>query len=344
MPKMRIDEMEKRSYNVFLKAGLPEPDAKIITQVLLTTEMRGISTHGFIRIKKYVECLLKEGIKKDGRYELTYDSPVWAAMDGMGGAGIVLSHKAMSLAIEKAKKNGVGIVNVKNSHHFGAAGYYSGMCAEAGMIGISMSNGDVLVAATGSREKTIGNNPFSYAAPAGKFGMINFDIATSMVSDMKIIALQNEGKQMPDNWIIDKNGNKTQNPADYLEGGVLLPFGGYKGYGLAMMVEVFAAILSGSGITNEVHAWNTDKSASGNVGHFFMAIDIAKHMPLEIFKERIEKMVDTIKSSKKVSGTDDILYPGELEYTKFKKCRESGMLEISEDCMDAILQAEELLH
>ncbi len=132
-----------------------------------------------MRLERYINCIRSGGIKTDGNYEVAYDSPSWASIDGKDNLGIVISYKAMKLAMEKAKKTGVGIVNVRGSHHFGAAGYYTSMCADNDMVGMSMSNGDILIAATGSGEKTIGNNPFSYAFPANNYGKIVYDIAMS---------------------------------------------------------------------------------------------------------------------------------------------------------------------
>ena len=191
--KVSINEMRKRCEEVFKKAGVSEADAGIITDVLLETEMRGVFTHGFYRVPNYVNCLKQGGIKPESDIDIVVETPSWALADGKGGLGIILSYKAMKLAMKKAKETGVGIVNLRNSHHFGAAGYYTGMCADNKMVGMAMSNGDIFVAATGSRERTIGNNPFSFAAPAGKFEKIVYDIALSFSSDKKIVKMASEG-------------------------------------------------------------------------------------------------------------------------------------------------------
>ena len=341
--KVSIKEIEKRSIAIFEKAGLSEEDAKIITSVLLETEMRGVFTHGFIRLEKYIGCIKSGGIKPVGDYDVLYDSPSWASIDAKDNLGIVVSYKATKFAMEKAKETGVGIVNVKGSHHFGAAGYYTGMCADNDMVGMSMSNGDILIAATGSAEKTIGNNPFSYAFPAGKYGKIVYDIAMSYVSDRKILQMDKEGKKLPEGWIIDKDGRNTTNPGDYEKGGTLLPFGGYKGYGLAMMVETLGATLSGAAMTKDVHAWNTNKDCGGNVGHFFMALDISKLGNPDDYKKRVDDMIDEIKASKKAEGVDKIYYPGEIEMGKLANCLESGYVEILDDTMEAVARVEKEL-
>lgn len=331
--KVLINDIKNRSIALFKKAGLCEEDAEIITEVLTETEMRGVFTHGFLRLPRYINCIKSGGIKTDGNYEILMDSPSWASIDGKDNLGIVISYKAMKLAMEKAKKTGIGIVNVKGSHHFGAAGYYSGMCADNNMAGVSMSNGDVLVAATGTAEKTIGNNPFSYSFPAGKYGKIVYDIAMSHTSDHKVIQMDKEGIPLPNGWIIDKDGKPTTDASEYLKGGTLMPFGGYKGYGLAMMVEVFAATLSSAAMTKNVHAWNTDSENGGNVGHFFMAMDIEKLGDAKEYGKRVEEMIDEIKGAKKAEGIEKVYYPGEIEKEKMKKCLKDGFAEIQDSTM-----------
>ena len=341
--KVAINDIRNRSIAAFEKVGISHEDASIITEVLLETEQRGVFTHGFMRLERYINCIRSGGIKTDGAYEIVYDSPSWASVDGKDNLGIVISYKAMKLAMEKAKQTGVGIVNVKGSHHFGAAGYYTSMCADNDMVGMSMSNGDILIAATGSGEKTIGNNPFSYAFPADKYGKIVYDIAMSYTSDRKIVQMDKEGKKLPEGWIIDKDGKPTTDPGEYEKGGTLLPFGGYKGYGLAMMVETLAATLSGAAMTKNVHAWNTDESCGGNVGHFFMALDIAKLGNPNEYKKRVDAMIDEIKSSKKADGVEKIYYPGEIEMAKMAKCKETGYVDILDETMESVERIEKEL-
>lgn len=338
--RVLVEDIKKRSVAVFEKAGLNTEDAKIITEVLLETEMRGVFTHGFMRLERYVNCIKAGGIKTDGNYKIVTDSPSWASVDGCDNLGIVISYKAMKLAIEKAKATGVGIVNVRGSHHFGAAGYYTSMCADNNMVGMAMSNGDVLIAATGSAERTIGNNPFSYAFPADKYGKVVYDIAMSYTSDRKVVQMDKEGKKLPDGWIIDKNGNPTNDPSEYEKGGTLLPFGGYKGYGMAMMVETLAATLSGAAMTKNVHAWNENPEEGGNVGHFFMALDIEKMGDAASYKKRVDDMIDEIKESKKAPGVEKIFYPGEIEMGKLEKCISEGFVEIAEETMESVERVE----
>ena len=340
MAVVNLSEVKERVYNIFVKAGLSSEDAQIITEVLTDAQMKGIYTHGYVRVKKYIDCIKSGGILPEGNPEVVCDMPSWALLDGKGGLGIIIAYKAAKLAIEKAKQTGVGIVNINNSHHLGPVGYYASMCADEGMVSMAMSNGDAMIAATGSREKNIGNNPFAYAVPAGKYGKILYDVAISLGSDMKIIQMLEEKKQVPNGWMIDKDGHPSNNPADYMEGGVLLPFGGYKGYGLALMVETFAAVLSGAATTHNVHAWNSVPGASGNVGHFILALDISKICNPESYAKRVEGIIDEIKGSQLAEGADMIYYPGEKERNSVAKCLEEGSVFVADSTLALIEEAE----
>lgn len=345
MVECNINELKERTYKIFKRAGLNDEDAKVITDVLATTEIRGITTHGFTRVSSYTKCLLQGGIKRKSELKIKADTPSWASVDGEGGLGIILSYKATKLAIEKAKQTGVGIVNVNGSHHFGAAGYYTHMCAEEGMFGMSMSNGSAMVAPTGGCSVAIGNNPFSYAAPAGKYGILMYDVAMSLVSDMKIYQLRDKGLPMPEGWAIRKdNGAPTTDPNDYCNGnGVLLPFGGHKGYGLALMVETLGAAMSGAAMLTSVNSWNKNPDKNGNVGHFFMALDINKIMPVNEFNGRMEAMIDELKAGKRVDPEKPILFPGELERDREAATLAAGKINILESTFESLAKAEKLL-
>ena len=340
MAQVKISDIKKSVKCVFEKAGVSSADAEIITEVLTDAQMKGITTHGFVRVKRYVDCIRLGGISPSCEITTLCDTPSWALVDGNGSLGIAVSCKAVDIAIEKAKQTGVGIVNVRNSHHLGPVGYYAAKCADNGMLGMAMSNGDVMVAATGSREKSIGNNPFAYAIPAGKYDKILYDVAISVGSDMKIIQMLNEGKQVPDGWMVDKEGRPSNNPQDYLDGGTLLPFGGYKGYGLALMVETFAAALSGSAMTKNVHAWNKKPGESGNVGHFFMALDVSKIGSTDEYISRVESMLDEITGSELAAGADKIYYPGEKEQLLRAACIKSGTVTVDDKVLSEILALE----
>ena len=337
MKKVNVVEIKTKVAEIFEKEGLSKEDAATITEILSDAEMKGLKTHGYVRVKKYVDCIRSGGIKPNGNITITSDSLSRCMIDGGGGLGILIADKAVDIAIKKAKETGIGIVNVRNSHHLGAVGYYAAKCADEKMFGMAMSNGDIMLAATGSKEKNIGNNPFAYAVPAGKYDKIIYDVAISMGSDMKIIQMEKNGEKVPAGWMINKDGVPSDNPSDYLAGGVLLPFGGYKGYGLALMVEMFAGVLSESATTKDVHAWNSVAGTSGDVGHFFMAIDVSKMGNADAYEKRIESIIDDIKASQLAKGADKIYYPGEKELVAVKECLGSGEVAVDEDVLAQIM-------
>ncbi len=343
MAKVKLAEFNQRIVNIYKKAGVSAQDAELLAEVLTDSQMKGILTHGYLRVKRYFDCIMSGGISPRCEISIISDTPSWACVDGGGGLGIVIAQKATALAIKKAKETGVGIVNVKNSHHLGAVGFYAEKCADEKMFSVAMSNGDVLIAATGSKEKNIGNNPFAYCVPAGKYGKILYDVAISVGSDMKIIQMEKEKKLVPDGWMIDKDGKPSNNPSDYLAGGVLLPFGGYKGYGLALMVESFAAVLSGSAVTKNVHAWNNTPGTSGDVGHFIMALDISKMGNACDYEKRVEGIIDEIKQTPLADGADKVYYPGEKELEARKKCIDVGEVFVQDDVLAEIEELEKTI-
>ena len=340
MAIVKISEITEKVKNIFMHEGVDEKTASTVAEVLADTQIKGILTHGFMRVPLYIECIRSGGVLPTGDIEIISDSPTMAIVSGKGGLGIAVAKEAMELAISKAEATGVGIVSVYGSHHLGATGYYANMCAERGMIGISMSNGNRMVAATGSCSPTIGNNPFSYAVPAGKHGTVLYDIAMSVGSDMKILAMLKNGERIPDGWFVDKLGRPSNNGEDFRNGGVLLPFGGYKGYGLAIMVEMLAGVLPGAANPATVKAWNkVPQENGGNVGHFFMALDISKITDRDAFISRAEALIDELATAKLAEGADKIYYPGEKEKISKDACLAKGEVEVS----DAILEAIEKL-
>jgi len=326
------------AHKIYKYAGLSDEDAHVLTKVLIDTELRGMPSHGLMRTIDYIRCIQSGGIKPKGEYVFKYDSPSWASIDGLGGLGVLIANNAMELAIQKAERTGIGAVNVCNSHHLGATGQYTLMCARKNMFGLAMSNGNVIMAVTGGRDKSIGNNPMSYSAPAGKYNYILYDVAMSKYSDGKIQVLKAMGEKLPPECALDKNGEPTTVPDEYLDGGTLLPFGGYKGYGLAIMVEVLSAVLSGAAITEEVDAWNEKPGKSGNTGHFFLALDIQRLMPIKEFISKIEGMIDKFKQAPLAKGYERIMYPGELEQEFEHKARKEG-IGLTEPCLYSLYEA-----
>lgn len=305
--------------------GASESEAKNVAWVLTSADERGVHSHGCVRMEGYTACLQSGGIKAKAQYTIVSEGPSFALVDAGRGLGIPVSVYADNLVIEKAKQTGVAVVNVRNSHHHGACGYYSIQCAKEGLIGLAMSTGDIIMAAAGTAEASIGNNPFSYAVPAGQFGIICYDIAMSTVAMGKIAMAADEGRQIPLGWMLDKDGNPTTDPWSYASGGTMVPFGGYKGSGLSMMVESLAGILSGAALLKDIHAWNKNPEKGGNVGHCFIAIDPRHLNPEFDVAKRAEEMICQLRSHRKAPGVDRIYFPGEIEQEKERIAQIQGI-------------------
>lgn len=319
-----------------LKSGMREIDAQTTARVLVTTDMWGIFTHGTRHLRNYLRKVRAGGIDTQLAPEVVSEGQVWAIIDGHGAIGMVPSCMAMELAIHKAKTYGLAYVGVKNSGHFGAAGYYANMAIPHDMIGVAMSNADVNMTVPGARGSTIGNNPLAYAIPAGREKSIFLDIALSAVAASKIFAAKGLGAAIPDNWIVDEKGLPTTDASHYPLSGSLLPMAGHKGYGLAVLVEVLAAVLTGSAVTTQAKSWLLDLAAFPNIGHAFLAIDIGAFMPIALFKERIDRMIREIHESPLAQGAEHIYLPGEMEWQKYEQQSKNG-IDLPTDVMTDVI-------
>ena len=302
-----------------------EADARTTAEVLVNADMRGVHSHGVIRMIGYVECLLSGGVRCNAVPKIITEGPSNALIDADQGLGIPASVYATEIARKKALESGVAVVNVFNSHHHGACGYYSQSLTESGLIAMAMSTGDVIMAASGSASRAIGNNPFSYAVPAGKYRAVCYDVAMSMVAAGKISIAADENKSIPLGWLLDPEGNPTTEPKDYDRGGALVAFGGHKGFGLSVMVETMAGLLSGGAMLSDIHAWNKNPEQSGNVGHLIIAMDPKKLNPGVDMPARTEAMIEELASARKAPGVERILYPGQLEHEREAIAKESGV-------------------
>ena len=311
---------------IFDTLHVSREDGKMIADTLIQAELWGVTSHGVLRVEHYVRCLQSGGILPHAEFTVEQQFGSWVRASANGGLGIPASCKATELVIQLAKEHGIGIVNLKESHHNGAEGVYANAIAKEGMIGIVMSTGNPIMAITGSCEATIGNNPFAYAVPAGKYNTLMMDVAMSAVADGKVQVAKATGKLLDPGCILDKDGKPSVVPEDYLNGGVLLPFGAHKGYGLSVMVECMAGILSGAALTHNIDSWNKIPGYCGNTGHIFMAMDISKMMPVADYEKSVETMIEQFKSAKKAEGIEEIFFPGELEHRRAAKAGDTVSL------------------
>lgn len=301
-------------------------DAQIVAQVLVTTDMRGVRTHGTLQLRGYVRQIMLGGMNPKAELQIVREGPTWAALDASGGSGVVASYKAMKIAMAKAKSQMIGMVSVRNSNHFGAAGYYAGMCLEEKLIGLAMTNGDPTMSTPGAAARVLSNDPLAYAVPAGEENPVALDIAMSMVAGVKVHQAARQGRQVPQGWIIDKYGRPTTNPLDFENGGAHIPIGGHKGFGLALLVEILAGVLSGSGITQEVRSFVVEPDKSSGVGHFFIALDPQAFMPVDEFTGRMDRLVREVKSTPRAEGVNRIYLPGEMEWEQEAAAEVSGLV------------------
>ena len=309
-------DLEEKLLRIFDAVNVSREDGKKIADTLIQAELWGVTSHGVLRVEHYVRCLQSGGILPKAEFTVEQQWGSWVRASANGGLGIPASCQATELVIHLAKEHGVGIVNLKESHHNGAEGVYAHAIAKEGMIGIVMSTGNPIMAITGSCEATIGNNPFAYAVPAGKYNTLMMDVAMSAVADGKVQVAKATGKLLDPGCILDKEGKPSVVPDDYLNGGVLLPLGAHKGYGLSVMVECMAGIMSGAALTHEIDSWNKIPGHCGNTGHIFIAMDISKMMDVEEYARSVETMIEQFKSAKRAEGVEEIFFPGELEHRR----------------------------
>jgi ureidoglycolate dehydrogenase (NAD+) len=304
---------------------VPKDQAECIVDCLLQADIWGISSHGILRLPVYVRRVDRGALQREAIRQIAQDSKTTAILEGGNAFGQILATWAMELAIIKAETMGVGVVGVRNSHHFGAAGVYSVMATTRGMMGIAMSNTTPLMPAIGGRQAVVGNNPLSLAVPGPGGRPIILDISLSVAALGKIMVAKDLGQAIPSNWALDSNGNPTDNAAEALATGLLLPIGNHKGLGLALFIDIMAGVMTGSGFGPEVLSIYKELKKPNRCGHLLIALDIARFLPLEEFQSRIERMSRYIKESPRRSGVEKIYLPGEMELETEKVRREQGI-------------------
>ena len=318
MPVFKAETLKRISEEIFKAYGAPAEEAKLVSEFLVRANLCGHDSHGVIRVIQYVKAI-EDGLLKPGvKIEVVRETSSSALIKGNWGFGQVIAKRAMELAIEKARKSSVSVVCAFDIYHIGRLADYTMLAAEKNMIGIAMVNSTATVAPYGGRERLISTAPVSYAFPTGKENLFVLDIATSVCAEGKVRVALHKGVKLPEGCIIDKEGNPSTNPADLYDGGAILPLGGdlvgYKGFGLGLVVEVMAGILSNAGCAYEANK-------KGN-GVFFEVINIEDFMSVDEFKNRIDALIRRIKSSKLRPGFKEILLPGEPELkTKMKRMK-----------------------
>lgn len=303
--------------------GVPAVDAALVADTLVQADLWGHSSHGVMRLPWYAARLRSGVMQAAARPELVVDAGAVAVMHGHDGIGQVMAHAAAQEATRRAKAHGIGAVAVRNSNHFGTAMYFTRRPAAHDQIGILVSNASPAMAPWGGLRQSIGTNPWSLAAPAGKHSPFVLDIANTGVARGKIYLAKQEGREIPLGWALNPAGVPTTSPADALAG-LILPMGEHKGYAIAVMMDVLAGVLSGSvfgaGVTGPYQA----EKRSG-CGHLMLALDIAAFLPVTEFHARMEQLVAELKAGPRAPGFDEIFYPGEPETRSDARLRASGI-------------------
>lgn len=342
MPKMNLDWKTAYAFieDAFVGVGVPREDAKICADVLLESDKRGIESHGCNRFKPIYIDRINDGIQNPvTKFEIVTETPTTAVVDGHNGMGQVIGYKAMRLAMEKAKQYGMGMVAVRNSCHYGIAGYYASMCTKEGMIGMTGTNARPSVAPTFGVEGMFGTNPLTIGLPTDEPFDFLIDCASSITQNGKIEYYARTGEPVHPGTVIDENGNavegdakealaKIRNGTAALTtlGGIGEALGGYKGYGYAMVVEILSAALCDGAFGKALDGKDADgNKAPYHLGHFFIAIDTNHFLGEAAFRKKAGDILRAVRASKKAPGTERIYTAGEKEYLIWQARKETGV-------------------
>ena len=319
-----LESLQSFTESLLQHIGCSTDDAKLAAEVLLSADLRGIDSHGIARLSGYVRLWEAKRINTKPNIKVVHETPSTAVVDGDAGLGLVVGPKAMEIAMEKARIAGTGWVAVRNSNHFGIAGYHAMKGLQYDMIGMAMTNASPLVAPTFSTERLLGTNPIAVAIPAGKQPPFVADFATTTAANGKLEILQRKGQDAPLGWIQQKDGEPTPNAHALKDGGALLPLGSdrehgsHKGYCLGAWVDIFSAVLSGANYGPWVPPFVSflappaDPVGSG-IGHFFGAMRVDAFRPATEFKEHMDNWINRFRAAKPVAGQDRVMIPGDPE-------------------------------
>lgn len=316
--------------------GCSKEHATLAADVLLLSDLRGIDSHGVARLTGYVRLWQKQRINPKPDIKIVHETPTTATIDGDAGLGLVVAPFAMKVAIQKAEQYGSGWISIRNSNHFGIAGYHALMAVQKDMIGFAMTNASPLVAPTFSNERMLGTNPMCYAFPAGKYPPVIVDMATSAAANGKLEIAQRAGKPVPEGWIQDSTGGYTTDPHALKNGGSLLPLGSdrehgsHKGFGLSATVDILSAVLSGANYGPWVPPFVSfleppaDPVGTG-IGHFLGAMRVDGFRPVDEFKAHMDNWVTRFKNASPINPDQKVIIPGEPEFEAEKDRRKNGI-------------------
>lgn len=320
----KLEKLDLFINSLFTELGCSKADAKTVADVLLAAELRGIESHGLLRIADYYNLWKNNRINTKPDIKIVHETPSTAVVDGDSGLGMVVGKKAMQIAIDKAMVAGTGWVSVRNSNHFGIAGYFSMMALEHEMTGIAMTNANPLVFPTFSIDRLLGTNPISVAVPTGDQPPFVADFATTPIARGKLDLMHKKGISAPAGYVQDKNGIPSTDPNILTQGGAIVPLGGdyehgsHKGYCLGSIVDIFSAIFSGAGFgpwvpPSVAYLPVKEKDGVKGTGHFFGAMRIDAFRPATEFRFMMDEWIKTFRNARPAEGHAKVLVPGDPE-------------------------------
>lgn len=311
---IRLDARALRDWchACLMRVGMSPDDALTVADNLVYADLRGTESHGVIRLGIYLERLRRRLVDPCATPRVVSQKGGTALIDGCNGMGQVVGVFAMDKAIELARAHGTSAVGVRRSNHYGVAAYYVERAISAGMIAFAYTNASPTMAPWGGTQPYLGTNPYAFGVPAGRYGHVLLDMATSVVSRGRIMVAKQQAHRIPEGWAISAEGRPTRDPDEALQGTVL-PLGGHKGYGLALMIDLMAGVLTGAGFGRRVGNLYDLSGPPQDVGVYFQVVDVESFMPLEAFVRRVEEMITEIKAIPPAPGVEGILLPGERE-------------------------------
>ncbi|KAI0014859.1 Malate/L-lactate dehydrogenase [Xylariomycetidae sp. FL0641] len=324
-PKVYVEASEAQKFvgNVLVGNGVPTANAAIVARCLVAADLRGVDTHGINRIPSYMTRIRQGVLDAKANPELIKKTPVVAQVDGHNGFGFLAAETGMAAAIDMAREFGIGMVSIKHSNHFGMSAWIVQQAIDAGMMSLVFTNSSPALPVFGGKSKLMGVSPIACGAPGGKEKPFILDMAPSVAARGKIYKAKRRGEKIPTDWALDADGRPTDDP-DAALGGVMQPMGGPKGSALAIMMDVFSGVLSGSAFAGGVTG-PYDPSKPSDVGHFLMAIKPDLFMSLEDFRARMDYLHQQVVGSDKAAGVDRIYFPGEMEQIRQEERLKTGI-------------------
>lgn len=339
--KVSYEKMVECLQMIYEKAGVTEEHARYQAENLVSSEAKGIWSHGIGLAKRHLEDVIAGKINLSPNIRIERIAPSSIKVDGDNALGAAVAVEAVKAAVEAAKESGCVAVTVTGGNHYGAGQYFVELATSQNMIIYMCANGDATMAPWGGKRKYLGTNPYTYGAPAGKYPTYLLDMATTVGAARKVQQCKMDGVPAPEGWGIDADGNATTDPVRILDGGSMLPFGGPKGYGLAGMVDIMAGVLTGGAYQDDICCMPIGDSKVNN-GFYIQVINIENFMPAAEFNKRMETLIEDITSIPAAQGFKEVLYPGELEGRKLKAARESA-LELSGETVSCIKEMADMV-